>query len=144
MKLEDLVLIDTCIWVSFFSRPQSRTKQIVDALLEVNYDLFSQLPDDSPPQQPAQPQVLSVGQLTGHIKDLLETSFGSVWVAGEISNLARPRSGHCYLTLKDDQAQIRCACGATRPRGSASICTTGWKWSAEGGSTSMRRGATTS
>ena len=109
MKLEDLVLIDTCIWVSFFSRPQSRTKQIVDALLEVNYDLFSQLPDDSPPQQPAQPQVLSVWQLTAHIKDLLEVSFGSVWVAGEISNLARPQSGHCYLTLKDDQAQIRCA-----------------------------------
>ncbi len=85
----------------------------------MNYDLFSQLPDDSPPQQPAQPQVLSVGQLTAHIKDLLEASFGSVWVAGEISNLARPQSGHCYLTLKDDQAQIRCALwrnAATRVR----------------------------
>ena len=71
-------------------------------------DLFSQLPDDSPPQEPAAPQVLSVWQLTAQIKDLLEVSFGSVWVAGEISNLARPQSGHCYLTLKDDQAQIRC------------------------------------
>ncbi len=34
MKLEDLVLIDTCIWVPFFNRPQSRTKQIVDELLD--------------------------------------------------------------------------------------------------------------
>jgi exodeoxyribonuclease VII large subunit len=30
-----------------------------------------------------------------------------VWVAGEVSNFARPQSGHCYFTLKDDQAQIR-------------------------------------
>ena len=85
----------------------------------MNYDLFSHLSDDSPPQQPAQPQVLSVWQLTAQIKDLLEVSFGSVWVAGEISNLARPQSGHCYLTLKDDQAQIRCALwrnAATRVR----------------------------
>ncbi len=34
MKLEDLVLVDTCIWVPFFNRPQSRTKQIVDGLLD--------------------------------------------------------------------------------------------------------------
>ncbi|MGO9110988.1 MAG: exodeoxyribonuclease VII large subunit [Thermoguttaceae bacterium] len=72
-------------------------------------DLFSQLPDDSTPEEPARPQVLSVWQLTAQIKDVLEVSFGSVWVAGEISNLARPRSGHRYLTLKDDQAQISCA-----------------------------------
>ncbi len=69
-------------------------------------DLFSQLPDDSIPQEAAAPQVLSVAQLTARIKDLLEISFGSVWVAGEISNLVRPQSGHRYLTLKDDRAQI--------------------------------------
>ena len=34
MKLDDLVLIDTCIWIPFFNRPQSRTKQIVDGLLD--------------------------------------------------------------------------------------------------------------
>ena len=45
-------------------------------------------------------------ELTAEIKDLLEGSFSAVWVAGEISNLSRPRSGHCYLTLKDDQAQL--------------------------------------
>ncbi|HWB00539.1 MAG TPA: exodeoxyribonuclease VII large subunit [Pirellulales bacterium] len=51
--------------------------------------------------------VLSVADLTGLIKDTLEGSFPDVWVAGEISNLSRPQSGHCYLTLKDDRAQIR-------------------------------------
>jgi hypothetical protein len=34
MKLEDLVLIDTCMWVPFFNRPQSRTKERVDGLLD--------------------------------------------------------------------------------------------------------------
>ncbi|MEX0711020.1 MAG: exodeoxyribonuclease VII large subunit [Pirellulales bacterium] len=52
-------------------------------------------------------RVLSVAELTAQVKDLLETSFPSVWVGGEISNLSRPRSGHCYLTLKDDRAQLR-------------------------------------
>ena len=52
-------------------------------------------------------QVLTVSQLTAGIKDLLESAFPMVWVAGEISDLARPRSGHCYLTLKDEASQIR-------------------------------------
>ena len=45
-------------------------------------------------------------QVTDQIKDLLETSFPNVWIEGEISNFSRPRSGHCYLTLKDDEAQL--------------------------------------
>lgn len=74
------------------------------------YDLFAHLPDDVPPEpEPASPQVFTVAELTAQIKNLLEGSFDNVWVAGEISNLSRPHSGHCYLTLKDDQAQIRCA-----------------------------------
>jgi exodeoxyribonuclease VII large subunit len=52
-------------------------------------------------------RALSVSQLTARIKSLLEGEFPSVWVSGEISNFSRPQSGHCYLTLKDDQAQIR-------------------------------------
>lgn len=50
--------------------------------------------------------VLTVGQLTDVIKHLLEDTFPAVWVAGEISNFSRPRSGHCYLTLKDQRAQL--------------------------------------
>jgi len=57
---------------------------------------------------PLQPQheVLTVGQLTEMIKLLLEDTFPAVWVTGEISNLSRPRSGHCYLVLKDESAQL--------------------------------------
>ncbi len=51
--------------------------------------------------------VLSVSQLTAEIKDLLESAYPEVWVSGEISNFSRPQSGHCYFTLKDDEAQIR-------------------------------------
>jgi exodeoxyribonuclease VII large subunit len=52
-------------------------------------------------------QTLTISQLTAEIKDRLETDFPSVWVSGEISNFSRPQSGHCYFTLKDEQAQIR-------------------------------------
>ncbi len=54
-----------------------------------------------------QPHAVSVSELTGHIKAILEGTFPSIWVAGEISDLSRPRSGHLYFTLKDDNAQIR-------------------------------------
>jgi exodeoxyribonuclease VII large subunit len=49
----------------------------------------------------------SVSQLTARIKESLETDFSSVWVSGELSDVARPQSGHVYLTLKDPHAQLR-------------------------------------
>lgn len=52
-------------------------------------------------------QALSVSQLTGQLKGVVEHHFSDVWVAGEISNFSRPQSGHCYFTLKDDTAQLR-------------------------------------
>lgn len=57
-------------------------------------------------QIPAGAKVLSVGELTRSVKGLLEDAFPAVWVSGEISNLARPASGHVYLTLKDADAQL--------------------------------------
>lgn len=57
--------------------------------------------------KPGEPTPLSVSQLTAYLKGVIEESFPTVWVAGEISNLARPRSGHLYMTLKDSGAQIR-------------------------------------
>lgn len=64
-------------------------------------------------------EVLTVSQLNGRARVLLEDVFRSVWVEGEISNLARPASGHMYFTLKDGGAQVRCALfrqSATRVR----------------------------
>ncbi len=55
------------------------------------------------------PAVLTVSQLNRQSKELLETYLHRVQVSGEISNLARPQSGHWYFTLKDQKAQIRCA-----------------------------------
>lgn len=56
-----------------------------------------------------QQDVLSVSQLNQRARHLLEDVFPAVVVEGEISNLARPASGHLYFTLKDSNAQIRCA-----------------------------------
>jgi exodeoxyribonuclease VII large subunit len=56
---------------------------------------------------PAAQGVLTVSQLTARLKGVVEQTFQSVWVAGEISNFSQPQSGHCYFTLKDDAAQIR-------------------------------------
>jgi exodeoxyribonuclease VII large subunit len=52
---------------------------------------------------------ISVTQLNHQVKTLLETGLNTLWVEGELSNLAKPPSGHLYFTLKDSQAQVRCA-----------------------------------
>ncbi|HED36347.1 MAG TPA: exodeoxyribonuclease VII large subunit [Gammaproteobacteria bacterium] len=53
--------------------------------------------------------IYSVSELNSTIRRLLESEFPLLWVEGEISNLARPASGHIYFTLKDNSAQVRCA-----------------------------------
>lgn len=55
------------------------------------------------------PEILSVSELNEIAKNCVESIIGHIHVEGEISNLARPSSGHIYLTLKDSQSQIRCA-----------------------------------
>src|SRR6266853_4253961 len=52
----------------------------------------------------------TVAQLSARIRDLLGSEFDDIWVAGEISGVRTVSSGHCYFTLKDQNAQIRCAC----------------------------------
>ena len=56
--------------------------------------------------QETRDNVLTISQLTKQIKDLLELQFGTVTVAGEISNFHRHSSGHWYFTLKDADAQL--------------------------------------
>ena len=53
--------------------------------------------------------VYTVSRLNLDARTILEEAFSSVWIEGEISNLARPRSGHVYFTLKDERCQVRCA-----------------------------------
>ncbi len=53
--------------------------------------------------------IFTVSRLNREARDLLETGLGRLWVEGEISNLARPASGHLYFTLKDAKAQVSCA-----------------------------------
>ncbi len=58
---------------------------------------------------PDEPSVYTPSQLNQEVRGMLETVLPSIWVEGEISNLARPASGHIYFTLKDAGAQVRCA-----------------------------------
>ena len=64
----------------------------------------------------AQREVFSVSGLSSSARELLEDNFPLIWVEGEISNLAQPASGHIYFSLKDSQAQIRCAMFKMRRR----------------------------
>jgi len=52
--------------------------------------------------------IFSVTQLTRGLNDLVEEHYDDVWVEGELSDFTRAASGHCYFTLKDEDAQIRC------------------------------------
>ncbi|MCK4710474.1 MAG: exodeoxyribonuclease VII large subunit, partial [Gammaproteobacteria bacterium] len=50
---------------------------------------------------------LSISQLNNMVKELLENNLPPLWVEGEISNFARPASGHMYFSLKDSNCQVR-------------------------------------
>src|SRR5579864_3860163 len=66
----------------------------------------------SPPLLPAnEPNriVYSVARLNREVRVLIERGLGVVWVEGELSNLSVPSSGHWYFSLKDREAQVRCA-----------------------------------
>lgn len=66
---------------------------------------------------PAGEPVYTVSQLSREARLLLEATFPTLWVTGEISNIARPASGHIYFSLKDAQAQVRCAMFRSAGRG---------------------------
>jgi exodeoxyribonuclease VII large subunit len=53
-------------------------------------------------------RILSVAELLRSVRDTLERRFPLAWVRGELSNLSRAPSGHCYFTLKDGAAQVDC------------------------------------
>jgi exodeoxyribonuclease VII large subunit len=65
--------------------------------------------DKPAPERAPERTIYTVSGLNAQVKDLLELSFPPLWVEGEVSNFTAPASGHWYLSLKDEQAQVRCA-----------------------------------
>lgn len=63
---------------------------------------------DIPAKAPER-DVYTVTRLNREVRALLERGFGSLWLEAEISNFAKPASGHWYFSLKDASAQVRCA-----------------------------------
>jgi exodeoxyribonuclease VII large subunit len=65
-----------------------------------------------PGEQPSRPsaRILSVGELTGLVRDALQhaPALANVWVEGEVGQVSISAAGHCYFTLKDEKAQLRC------------------------------------
>lgn len=53
--------------------------------------------------------IFTVSRLNAQVRLLLENEMGLIWLMGEISNFSMPSSGHWYFTLKDSQAQVKCA-----------------------------------
>ncbi|WP_272513810.1 exodeoxyribonuclease VII large subunit [Providencia sp. PROV187] len=53
--------------------------------------------------------IYSVSKLNQAVRELLDRQMGKIWLTAEISNFSQPSSGHWYLTLKDDKAQVRAA-----------------------------------
>jgi exodeoxyribonuclease VII large subunit len=55
-------------------------------------------------------RIFSLRELSDGIRGALERSFTNIWISGEISGTKLVPSGHCYFTLKDSEAQIKCVC----------------------------------
>ena len=60
--------------------------------------------------EPRQREILTVSDVVGRLRWLVEKEFRDVWICGEVTNLQVSRAGHCYFTLKDSEAQIRAVC----------------------------------
>jgi exodeoxyribonuclease VII large subunit len=61
------------------------------------------------PESPPGRSVYTVSRLNKEVRTALERGLGVVWVEGELSNFSQPSSGHWYFSLKDRDAQVRCA-----------------------------------
>ncbi|HEV8663323.1 MAG TPA: exodeoxyribonuclease VII large subunit [Candidatus Methylomirabilis sp.] len=67
--------------------------------------------------EPAAPHVYTISALTAELKALLEGTYPTLWVEGEVSNFKHHASGHMYFTLKDAGSQIRAVMFRTANRG---------------------------
>ena len=73
------------------------------------YHLRMDLADRSSPTARQERDIYTVSRLNREVRVMLERGFGTLWLEAEISNLAKPSSGHWYFSLKDAGAQVRCA-----------------------------------
>src|SRR5579862_1520702 len=55
-------------------------------------------------------RIFTLRELSDGIRGALESQYSNIWVCGEISGAKLAPSGHCYFTLKDADAQIKCVC----------------------------------
>lgn len=87
---------------------------------QLNFSLSEPEPEES---ASAEPRVLTVGELTRAVRDVLEDGIGEVWVRGEVSNHRKQASGHQYFTLKDATSQVPCVlfAGSARRAGPARL-----------------------
>ncbi len=60
--------------------------------------------------EPRKREILTVSDVVGRLRWVVEKEFRDVWICGEVTNLQVSRAGHCYFTLKDSEAQIRAVC----------------------------------
>src|SRR5258705_5562513 len=81
----------------------------MDSLFDLPFEEPAPEPESaaSTPVVPGSRRVLSVSELTGYIRTLLEESFVEIWVEGELSNCRVWNTGHLYFTLKDVNAQVK-------------------------------------
>ncbi len=75
----------------------------------MNFTLFPPDGERKSPPPRAERDVYTVSRLNKEVRLLLESGLPLLWLEGEISNFATPASGHWYFSLKDAQAQVRCA-----------------------------------
>jgi exodeoxyribonuclease VII large subunit len=61
-----------------------------------------------PDQMQAARKILTVSELTGQVRALLEKQIGAIWVTGEVTNRRLQSSGHLYFTVKDANSQLSC------------------------------------
>ena len=55
-------------------------------------------------------RIFTVGELTDEVAEVLSTGFRNIWVRGEVSGFKLHTSGHCYFSLKDSRALLKCVC----------------------------------
>jgi exodeoxyribonuclease VII large subunit len=77
---------------------------------DLSLDLFPESEPEAEPEPPPpdEPKVWSVSQVNRAVRSLLEDSVQPLWIGGEVGTWTRSRPGHCYFTLKDERAQMRC------------------------------------